>query len=254
MALRPAAPAKILLFDIETSPMLAWHFQLYESNALGVEQDWHMLSFAYQWLEDKKPRAMILPQFKDRYKKNPADDYELCLALWKLMDEADIVIGHNGDQFDIKKTYARFIVHGLKPPSPYKTIDTLKVARTYFRFDSNRLDALGRVLGVGRKMKHQGQDLWIDVMHGKAGAWKTMKQYNIQDVALLKKVYLKLRPWMKQHPNLNLFQGTDRNCPTCGKAGLIVRGYKPTRTAVHVQLQCTHCGAYCSRPGRGVVR
>jgi DNA-directed RNA polymerase subunit RPC12/RpoP len=162
-------------------------------------------------------------------------------ALWDVMSMADIDIAHNGDEFDIKKANARFLVHGLPPLSPYKTIDTKKVAKKYFRFDSNKLDELGHYLGLGRKLPHTGFNLWKGCMAGDKKSWKLMTEYNKQDVILLEKVYLKLLPWIQNYPIVHPENGTCRNCGskhiTKSKSRAVKNGWKQ-------QYQCQSCGAY----------
>lgn len=183
---------KILLFDIEVSPITSYTWSLWETNVIEVKKDWYMLSFAYKWLGESKVIVKALPMYSD-YLKDKENDKALCQDLWEVLDQADIVIAQNGDAFDIKKANARFIVHGFKPTSPYKTIDTLKVAKKYFKFDSNKLGELGRYLGVGNKAETGGFSTWLGCMNGDMDMWTKMIRYNRQDVILLEKVYLRLR-------------------------------------------------------------
>src|ERR1700719_3656227 len=118
-----------------------------------------MLSFAYKIAGEKKVHTRCLADYPG-YKKNTEDDKALVTDLWTIFDQADIQIGHNADKFDIKKSNARFLMHKLNPPSPYKTVDTLKIARRAFKLDSNKLDDLGYYLGLGRKLPHTGFHLW----------------------------------------------------------------------------------------------
>ena len=236
---------KILLFDIETAPNLALVWGHYEQNVLAYEREWYMMSFSAKWLDKKKMITKGLPDYKT-YKKNPENDKELVKELWELFDEADIIIAHNGDKFDIKKANARFVNHKMLPPSPYKTIDTLKVARRYFSFNSNKLTDLGVHLGLGKKIDTGGFQLWRDCMAGKMTAWKKMLDYNKQDVVLLEKIYLELRNWMTNHPNLGLF--VENNvCPNCANTQLQKRGFGYTRVSKYQRYQCVGdkgCGAW----------
>jgi DNA polymerase elongation subunit (family B) len=235
---------KILLFDIETAPNLAYVWGKYEQDVISLERSWYMLCFAAKWADQKQTFAYGLPDFP-LYKKEKANDRELVRKLWELFDEADIIIAHNGDQFDIKKTNARFIEHGFTPPAPYKTIDTKKVAKASFKFDSNKLDDLGQYLKLGRKLKTGGFDLWLGCMSGDKKAWQTMIDYNKQDVILLEKVYLAMRPWMKNHPNMNVYKETGGLCPNCSSSNIGKRGFSySTNGKVQVYV-CKDCG---SRP------
>jgi DNA-directed RNA polymerase subunit RPC12/RpoP len=110
-------------------------------------------------------------------------------------------------------------------------------------FNSNKLDHLGAHLGLGRKVDTGGFETWAGCMRGDMKFWKLMTKYAKQDVDLLRKVYMKLRPWMTNHPNLNIFDGTD-GCPTCGSRRLQKRGTRRTQVAIYQQYQCNNCKAY----------
>lgn len=241
---------KILLFDIETSPNLGYVWGKYEQDVISYTKEWYMLSFAYKWLGEKKTYAYALPDFKG-YKKDKTNDYELVKKLHELMNEADIIIGHNCDQFDIRKTNARFIAHGLTPPSPYKTVDTKKVAKRYFHFNSNKLDDLGRYLKLGQKLSTGGFDLWLGCMGGNPKAWKTMVEYNKQDVILLEEVYNTLLPWISNHPNVNVIDENEFGCTNCGSEHLQKRGIGFNSVTKYQRYVCVDCGKWSkSKPIR----
>ena len=235
---------RIALVDIETAPNLSWVWGRWEQNVIDVHTHWYMLSFAYKWYGTKRVHVHALPDYP-LWKKDREDDRSLVLDFWKILDEADIVIAHNGDAFDLKKGNARFIQHGLKPPAPYKSIDTLKLARRHFKFDSNKLDDLGNSLGVGRKLPHTGKQLWFGCMAGNPAAWKKMRRYNAHDVTLLERVYEKLKPWAPNHPNLNLY-GNSCGCPGCLSANVQRRGLSYTKSIVRQRWQCLDCGTWFS--------
>jgi DNA polymerase elongation subunit (family B) len=231
-------PPRILLLDIETAPGLGWTFDgKYEANIIEFKEHSYMLSFAFQWLGQKRIRVETLA--------DNGTEKLLINELWHLLDEADVVIGHNGDKFDIRKSNARLIKYGFKPPSPYKTIDTLKIARKHFGFASNRLDDLAQFFGIGRKLPHRGRDTWFGCMANDPIEWKTMRRYNAHDVYLLEQVYLRLRPWATTHPNLDSFAKAG-NCPTCGKDSLQQRGWIVTKTGRRKRFHCQACGAWSS--------
>lgn len=234
---------RVAFIDIETAPSLGYFFDKWkEGNIIATECEWFMLSFAVNWYGEDRVKTYALPDYP-RYKRNKEDDRDLVKDLHKIFDEADILIAHNGDRFDIRKSNARFIEHGLKPPSHYKTIDTLKIARRHFKFDSNRLNDLGQSLGVGKKLPHTGVHLWMSCMAGKPSAWRTMRDYNAQDVRLLKAVYLKLRPWASSHPSLNIYRGASNEtaCPTCQSNRIKMRGLNYGKTVVRQRWQCLDC-------------
>lgn len=241
--------ARILLFDIETAPLLSWVWGLYEQNVVWTERNWYMLCFSYKWLGEKKTYVKSLPMYRT-YKKDRFNDTELVKDLWDLFNEADMIIGHNASTFDIKKANTRFIENDLLPPSTYQVVDTLKVARRYFGFSSNKLNDLGTYLKLGNKVETGGYKLWRRCIENDSTAWRTMEKYNKQDVDLLEKVYLKLRPWVENHPNLNIINESFASCPSCNSPKIQKRGVRSTRTSIYQRFQCIDCGAWST----GTVR
>ncbi len=232
---------RILLFDIETSLSKGYFFDLYrEGNIVEIEASWYMLSFSWKWLGEKKIHVAALPDFPG-YAKNKSCDKALVTELYRLFSEADVIVAHNGARFDVRKANARFITHGLTPPSPYKIVDTLKIARRHFKFDSNKLDDLGQYLGVGRKLAHTGKALWLGCMAGDPKSWKKMRRYNKQDVTLLEAVYLKLRPWTTTHPNLDHFTRAG-GCPVCQSKKLSPTGFAYVASGKKQRFTCQSCG------------
>lgn len=236
--------AKVLIYDIETSPNLGFIWGKYEQNVIEYDREWYMLCFAYKWLGDRTVKAVGLPDFKT-YKKDQEDDKELVAALYALFDEADVVIAHNGDSFDQKKAHARFVYHNMTPPAPYKQIDTKKVAKRYFNFNSNKLDDLGEYLKLGRKVDTGGFELWKGCMNGDKKAWNKMLKYNKQDVNLLEKVYLRMLPWIQNHPSLALMEDRPEACPRCKSTKIRREGSRTYRKTGTVQrYRCTNCGGW----------
>lgn len=238
---------RILIYDIETAPIIGAVWQKYEANLVWTVQDWYMLCFAYRWLGEKKT-YVVSQRDSGNYKPGSEDDSDVIRKLRQLFDEADIVVAHNGNNFDQKKTNARIAYWGMSPPAPYKQVDTLQAARRYFKFTSNKLDDLGEFLGVGRKLDTGGAKLWKGCMAGVAKDWKQMENYNKQDVVLLEKVYLKLKPWMTTHPNIARLSNRPEVCPRngCDAKYLQSRGERVTNVSRFKRYQCQKCGAWCS--------
>lgn len=231
---------KILLYDIETSPNLGFIWGKYEQNVIEFKKQWELLSFAYKWLGEDTVHCLARPHYKDK------TEVSLVKDIWELFDEADVLVAHNGNAFDYKKCKAKFIEHGLKPPSLSKTVDTKLIARQAFNFNSNSLNDLGQTLKLGKKLETGGFQLWLDCMAGKKKAWKQMIAYNKQDVILLEKVYLKLRAWAPNHPNLAMMQ--DRaGCPACGSEKTFKRGFIVLVSQKKQRHQCQDCGHWFSR-------
>jgi len=230
---------RILLYDLETTPLLVYTWGMWEQNVLEVVEESYILCFAYKWLGEKKTHVVSLPDFP-LYGRDRKNDLHLVKNLHALMSEADIVVGQNSNSFDNKWANKQFIKHKLDPVSPYASIDTLRVARKHFRFDSNKLDRLGEFLGVGRKLKHLGFEMWVRVMKGDEKAWKVMRRYVKQDVILLEKVYLKLRPWIKE-----TIYSTETHCNRCGYDVLLKRGFQTMASGMCYQrYQCKSCAGW----------
>jgi hypothetical protein len=222
---------RILYLDIETTANKGWTWGKFEQNVIKFEEEYNLLCFAYKW-EGGKTQVVGLNDFKGNHLR-------LVIELRKILDEAELICGHNLDRFDLRMANTFIIKYGLTPPSPYKTIDTLKLARNKFRFNSNRLNDLGEFLGIGSKKETGGFQLWLDCLNGDEVAWKKMKGYNKNDVDLLEKVYLKLRPWAT-NINVNISKGL--LCPTCGSGNLQRRGHSTTIKGLFQRLQCQNCG------------
>lgn len=234
---------RTLLLDIETTPSIGYVWEKYETDVIEFLKEWHIISFSVKWLGDKKAEVFSLPDFS-LYKKDPDSDLELCKKLREYLDSADLIIAHNGDRFDLKKINARLVINGLTPPSPYKTIDTLKIARKHFGFNSNKLNDLGITLGLGAKVETGGFKLWKGCMAGDMKSWKLMTKYNLQDVQLLEKVYLKLRPWASAHPNVTT--DNDLRCHCCGSYNVQKRGYNYSKLGKAQRWQCLACSSWSS--------
>jgi len=238
---------KILFFDIETAPNIAYIWGLWtETRSMNfVEQSWYTLCWCAKWIDEKKVYSSALPDFKS-YKRNPESDKEVMKALWDLLNEADIVIAHNAIKFDVKKVNARFIINGMNPPSPYKVIDTLRVARRYFAFTSNKLNDLGVFLKLGKKLETGGFDLWKKCLRGDKKAWNRMVKYCKTDVTLLEKIYKKLRPYISHHPNLSVYtDDPGAKCPKCDSDKLVKEGVAHTNAGQYQRYSCKDCGGWC---------
>ncbi len=233
---------RVLLFDCETSANLSYTWGKYEQNVIAFEQEWIILSIAYKWLDEDEIHVHALPDFP-LYKKDKDSDKELVGKLWEVMNEADVIIGHNARKFDVKKANSRFVINGYGPPSPAKVVDTLCMARKYFGFNSNKLNDLGQTLGLGEKVETGGFKLWRSCMAGDLKAYKLMKKYNAQDVALLEKVYLKLRTWDTGHPNLGILNEEDA-CHKCGSMNTQKRGYSYTKLCRYQRIFCMDCRSW----------
>ncbi len=247
--------AKILTLDIETIYINANTFGT-RKVFIGpqmINRDWFILSWAAKWMGDDHTYSDALPHYKEHYKDNPYDDTPIMESLWALLDEADIVIGHNSDNFDLPKIQTRMLLNGLPPFSNVRRVDTLKIAKKQFAFSSNKLDYIAYCLGLGTKLDTGGLKLWDECLAGNPKAWEKMEEYNCYDVVLTEQVYLTLRPWALGLPNLGLYVDESRKtivCPCCGSENIRKNGTQTVKTNLSKfqEYYCKDCNAY--RRGR----
>ena len=227
---------KILLLDIESSPNTAHVWGLWQQNVSinQLMESSYVLCYAAKWLGDEEVVFDSVHQAKPK---------AMLKGIHGLLNDADAVVHYNGTKFDIPTLNKEFLLHSFNPPSPYKQIDLLRVVRSNFRFPSNKLDYVAQRLNLGKKHEHEGHELWVKCMNGDKDAWKRMEQYNIQDVVLLESLYNSLRPWIRNHPNHNLF-ADDHVCPNCGSTRLQKRGTAISSTGTYQRYQCSSCGTW----------
>lgn len=167
----------------------------------------------------------------------------MLIKIYDLLNEADAVIHYNGTKFDIPTLNKEFLLYGMTPPAPYKQIDLLRVAKNQFRFPSNKLDYVAQALGLGKKTKHIGHELWIKCMAKDKEAWATMEEYNRNDVVLLEKVYDKLKPWIKHHVNHGVYE-SGVCCTNCGSLNYKRSGWAYTQANKYQRYFCKDCGSW----------
>lgn len=235
--------AKILVLDIETAPTLAWVWGRFKQNVgqNQVAQEGYVLTWAAKWLGDDFIASDSLHLYPENMENE--DDQPLIASIYDMICEADVVIAHNGDRFDLPTLNARMLYHGFQPPKPYKTVDTLKILKNRFRFPSNRLDSVCEYLGIGNKVNTGGFSLWARCMNGDPDAFQEMLDYNVYDVVLLEKLYKKVAPWYSTHVNVaNYVQTGEKACTVCASTDLQKNGTVSTNLSTFDAYQCKECG------------
>jgi hypothetical protein len=236
--------AKVLLFDVETSPIISHTWGIWDQNvALNqIQKDWHIMSWAAKWLDDPPNKVMYQDQ---RNAKDISDDKKLLQGIWKLLDEADVVITQNGISFDSKKLNARFVLNGMQPPSKYRHIDTKRLATKHFAFTSNKLEYMTDKLNTKyKKLKHgkfPGHSMWVQCMAGNQAAWKSMEKYNKYDVLSLEELYYKLIPW-DSTIDFSVFSDKHDILCSCGSTNFKDNGHAYTSTGKYKRYKCLDCG------------
>lgn len=221
------------MLDIETKPTVAYVWRAWDEN-ISPEQvidRGGLLCFAAKWLGAKE--TIFLSEWQD-------GRMAMIEAIHGLLSEAEAVVTYNGDKFDLAKLQGEFLLAGLPPPAPVTSIDVLKTIKKLGLF-MNRLAYVGPLLGVGGKLTHEGFGLWAKVNQGDEKAQKTMRKYNIKDVKVLEALYLKVRPYIKNHPHLG--EGK-HECGACGSNKTQRRGFRRTKYFRIQRIQCNSCGSW----------
>jgi DNA polymerase elongation subunit (family B) len=229
---------RILTLDIETSPNMSYTWGMWQQNVATNQliQPTEMLTVAAKFLGE---RSVWYGEM--RYDDKPLN------TLHNLMEEADMIVGYNSDKFDLRHINREFAQANLSPVRPVPTVDLLKVVKKNFLFPHNRLDYVAGVLLDERKLETGGFDLWTGYMSGDNRARRLMKKYNVQDVRLTEKLYLRLRPYVSNHPYLS---GTEVDfgdepvytCPSCGGNHIADQRQRRTRCFAIRQNRCASCG------------
>lgn len=235
---------KILFIDLETAPKIAYVWQFFKENISPkqVLSHGHIMSAAWIWNNDSDD---TISYSENRHE----NDDELVRLLIDLLDEADIVVGHNVKYFDTATINARALVLGIKPPSPYKIVDTYRVAKSRFKFESNSLEYLTKILKVKHKKlthgKFPGFEMWRACLAGNVEAWEECRTYNINDTLAVRDVYYAMLPWINNHPNVGAFtENEEHTCPNCGGTHLHKRGWYYNNLGRYQRYRCTDCGAW----------
>ena len=241
---------KILLWDVETMKMRiemdTYQLKQYSSylNWKDIKRPVTIFCVAWQWLDQPIISSTSVLNDMDRFEDCYWDDYIVIKTIHALIEEADVIIAHNGDGFDWKMFAGRCLYHGFPSPKKPLMIDTLKIARKEFRLESNTLGYLCKFLGVEDKMHSPN---WDKIAQGDIEEIQTAVRYCRGDIRALRGVYEKLRPYASNHPNLNvILQGVHHHtCPKCSHWDQKPRGYLYTKAGKYRRFQCNIASGGC---------
>jgi hypothetical protein len=234
---------RVLLYDLETSPIIAAVWGLYDQNIQydSILQEWFIICASWKWLDEKQIKTASILDNPKLWVEDHTNDYPVVKALYDAISQADVIVAHNNNGFDWKKFMARVVYHKLPPiPSPLM-VDTLKEARR-FKFTSNKLDDLSTHLGLDRKIELK-KGLWLKASQGDAKSIKELARYNKGDIPPLEDLYLRLRPYMTSHPNWNLHSNKPC-CPKCGGTNYQSRGVQRYGVSMFQRYRCNDCGTW----------
>lgn len=234
--------AKILYWDIEIAPFLSFHWDKWGVN---IGNDYHltekfMLSHSWAWNDGEIEGSALTPE-----EAIAQNDERIVAEAWQLLDEADIVIAHNGRSFDVKMINGFFLRHGFPPPAPFKVIDTYRIAKRKFKLTSSSLAYLAKFLGVTDKLDSGGMEAFKSAYFGSKEALENMLTYNKGDIDTLRQVYYKLRTWDNDGVNMGVYSDHSTVCANCGSDDLYVIENKFQFTSVSAfnLVRCKSCQA-----------
>lgn len=236
---------KRLYFDIETSPNVGLFWSAgYKQNIdyENIIKERAIICICFKWEGEKTVHSLTWD--KDQ------DDKKMLEKFMKIANEADELVGHNGDKFDLPWIRTRCLYHRISAFPNYVTIDTLKAARAKFRFNSNRLDYIGTYLGIGKKIKTTF-GLWKSIVLGRdAKALEKMVHYCKGDVVLLEKIFQRMKNHLGAKTHCGVLNGLEKgSCPECGSESVVRHKLRVSAAGVKkLQLQCNDCGKYHSVP------
>lgn len=249
---------KILFWDLETmmNPEAVMDVFPGLSNYPGLTLKASLnsiLCFGYKFLGDKEVSCLNAWDYKG-WKKSVNDDEKLVKDAYKILEKADAFVTHNGRRFDLKFFNSRAIMYGLPALPTIPHIDTCQVAKSKLLLFNNKLNTVAKHLGIEQKLENGGWQLWVDVQKRNPKAMELMEKYCKQDVKVLEQIYLKLRPYMNQIPNYNLFdENGEVRCPSCGSYNVHKDGTRRTKTALSQRYKCSDCGSRSSDSSKSSV-
>lgn len=236
------AVLKRLYFDIETSPNIGYFWKTGYRERIGPEaivEERKVICICWKFEGQDKVHSVTWDK-----KQN---DYKAIKKFIEVANKADVLVGHNGDRFDIPWVRTRALYHRLEwPPKPIST-DTLKRARGNFRFNSNKLDYIAQYLKVGKKIDTGGFGLWKDVIDGQEEALQRMVDYCKQDVVILEKVHQIIENYVPVTLHAGVLRGGEKwTCPRCASDDVHQFNKRTTKTGiVRFQMRCKSCkGTY----------
>ena len=232
---------KRLYFDIEVSPNIGMFWEAGYKLNIGTEnivKERAIICICYKWEGEKKVHSL-------RWDKNQCDK-TLLKEFIKVANDAHELVGHNSDMFDLPWIRTRCLFHNIDMFPNYTTIDTYKISKNKFKFNSNKLDYIAKFLGVGAKIKTD-YSLWKDiVLKNCETSMKKMIRYCMQDVLILERVHQKL----KAHDTIRTHFGVIKNdnrgsCPECGSSKINRQRIRVLASGTKkAQYKCTDCGRY----------
>jgi DNA polymerase elongation subunit (family B) len=241
----------MVIYDIEVSYIVSATWDVYETNVVKILREPFIIGIGWKFLDSKETFYKDITDFP-LYKRDRFNDKAL-IEYFKdnVIERAEIFIGHNSNSFDWKWIMGRYVTHDIEPPSTKRHVDTYRVCKNLFKFPYYSLKYLAEKFNLPRKKQNDGIDLWVDCIENNIPTrWQEMEDYCKCDVIATEALYLHIRPFVKNHPNMNMLlegmtleKGKSMNCPKCGDDHIVKLGFAYTNTATYQTYLCRNCGA-----------
>ena len=230
---------KILFLDIETSPNIGLFWSSgYKINVPSdnIIQERQIICICWKWQGEKKVHSL------DYGNSSSQNEQDMLKKITKVINEADLIVGHNHEKFDMAFIRSRLLFHGLPPFGVISTEDTYRLSAKTFYLNSYSLNYMSKFTGVGSKI-HTDYSMWKDILiHSSSTALRKMVKYCKHDVVITEKVYDKISPFITHSVNKSLLSlGTKFGCPSCGTMDVQRYGLRVTRTARQQRWKCNGC-------------
>lgn len=250
---------RIILFDLETLTNLPEAMKFFPSlgdyPGLTLRASINsIICCGWKVLGEKRTHCINAWDFPKRWRKSVNDDYEVVKAAAKILQDADVVVTHNGKRFDWKFLQTRLLFHKLPPLPPILHIDTCQESKKHLYVLNNRLNTLAKFLKQPKKLENGGWDLWVAVSNREEKAMRLMEKYCKQDVRVLEGIFNEMRPFMKSLPNVNALREEGDLCANCGGQSLRKNGFHVTRQGRKQRLQCLKCGSWSLETKKGLLK
>lgn len=215
---------KILFVDIESSDLAA---------DIG-----HIICIGYKWANEPKAHVMSILDYPGKFAN---DDKLLLKAFEKVYNQADIVVHHFGEYFDIPFLQTRRLIHGLHPMPETTMVDTWRICKKRLKFGSNRLQRVLEVLGCPIEKTPVKLSVWSLARLGHKKSIDYVIDHCLKDILVLEWVYNKIKSVWTPHPAL-VINSDDKYCRFCKEYSGISNGFRPAKTHVYRRMGCKKCG------------
>lgn len=171
---------------------------LLDIETTGFEADYNIILCAVLKTYQPDGKGKITVLRSDSYTNwdhNRSVDAPICKDLHNALMPYDIIIAHNGVNFDVRFMMTRFLKWGIVWPQP-KIVDPVRIARRYLRLGRNGLESACHHFGIYGKTSCIG-DKWMEAKFDRGRTNKSAMNYVVDhcvaDIDILEKFTTKIK-------------------------------------------------------------